>query len=282
MVNIAIRKKIAYPVFAAVLMGLIIWQYYLPETHWLGKDKEFWYTTVYLALVVGMGIPVLVKWRHSRYFTVRTISCMLTQLFFGYLLIYFLLPYSWRGVVIAMNLYPFTAFAQNLWPLEIFGLLVPVYFGFSAVVVGWLLYTVITSLIVMPVLVLRFGRAYCSWLCACGNLAETFGDPFRTQSPKGRRSIKAEWMIVPFVLFAIAATIGIGLGLGNRDVLANDLGVLGEVRLRRGTRPGPVPAAGQPGLVPVLVPVGRPLWRAEQSRRLTHRGKPDVHGLWTM
>ena len=217
MVNIATLKKIVYPVFSAVLIGLMIWQYYSPETHWLGKDKEFWYSTVYLALVLGVGIPVLVKWRRSRYFTVRTISCMVTQLFFGYLFIYFLLPYSWRGAVIAMNQYPFTAFAQNFWPLEIYGLLIPVYFGFSAVVVAWLLYTVITSLILMPILVLRFGRAYCSWFCACGNLAETFGDSFRTQSPKGRSAVTAEWIIVPFVLFAIAATVGIGFGLGNRD-----------------------------------------------------------------
>ena len=217
MVDKALAKKIAFPILAIALMAVIVWEYYVPEQHWLGHDKDFWYASAYLALVLGMGIPTLIRWRRSRYFTIRTISNMVTQAFFGFLLVYYILPFNWRGVVIDMNLLPFTAFAQNLWPLEIYGLITFVYFGFIPVVVGWMIYVIATSLIIMPLLVMRYGRAYCSWLCACGNLAETLGDPFRTQSPKGERAVKFEWMIVPFVLFAIAATIGIGAHLGKQD-----------------------------------------------------------------
>ncbi len=112
----------------------------------------------------------------------------------------------------------FGAFAQNFWPLEIWGLIVPRYFGWQPVVVGWFAYVVVTSLVVMPVLVLRFGRAYCSWFCACGNLAETAGDPFRTQAPKGPKSWLLEYVIIIFVVFAVAATISLSFGLGNQDL----------------------------------------------------------------
>jgi ferredoxin-type protein NapH len=215
-------KKVAYLILAAAIAAFYLWQHERPDPTWLGRDKDFWYETLYLAFVLGMGVPVLVKWRRSRYFTVRTISCMAVQLLWGYLIIYFILPLDWRGVVFGGKLVSdFTPFAQNWWPLEIWGLAIPRYFGFLTIVSAWFAYTLITSLIIMPVLVLRFGRAYCSWFCACGNLAETAGDPFRTQSPKGPRSAYSEWMIVPFVLFALAATVGLAFGLGSDAVWAN-------------------------------------------------------------
>ncbi len=185
---------------------------------WLGRDKDFWYETLYLAFVLGMGIPVLLKWRRSRYFTVRTISCMVTQLLFGWAVMYFLLPMRLTGVSLSGQWYPFTVFAQTLWPLEIYGLIIPRYFGWQPIVTAWFVYALVAGLILMPVLVLRFGRAYCSWMCACGNLAETAGDPFRTQSPKGRRASLFEYMLVPFVLFAFAATLGLALKLGHQTV----------------------------------------------------------------
>jgi polyferredoxin len=221
MVKGALIKKIVYPLLAAGLITFFFWQHGRPDPMWLGKDKEFWYEALYLAFVLGMGLPVLIRWRHSRYFTIRTLSCMAVQLLWGFLIIYYLLPFNWRGVVIEGNLLPFTAFAQNLWPLEIYGLIVPRYFGFIPVVTGWFAYVVITSLILMPILVLRFGRAYCSWFCACGNLAETAGDPFRTQAPKGPRAVLAEWGIALFVIFAVAATGALVFNLGNQTLWQN-------------------------------------------------------------
>jgi ferredoxin-type protein NapH len=214
----ALAKKIAYPLLAAGLFAFFFWQHYRPDPMWFGRDKDFWYETIYVAFVVGMGVPVLIKWRRSRYFAVRTVSCMVTQILWGWLVIYYLLPMAVAGIELSGHWYPFTAFAQNLWPLEIYGLVVPRYFGWQPVVIGWFVYVLAASLILMPVLVLRFGRAYCSWFCACGNLAETAGDPFRTQSPKGTRWVRFEWGIGAFVLFAIVATIGLGLNRGNQSV----------------------------------------------------------------
>ncbi len=220
----ALIKQIAYPLLAAALIAFFFWQHYRDDPKWLGRDKEFWYETLYLAFVLGLGVPVLIKWRHSRYFTIRTLSCMASQLLWGWLILYFLLPMAAAGVYLSDQWFPFTAFAQNLWPLEIYGLVVPRYFGWSPVVIGWFTYVVVAGLIIMPLLVLRFGRAYCSWFCSCGNLAETAGDPFRTQSPKGTRWARVEWGISLFVLFAIAATVGLAFNWGNQSVWENGWG----------------------------------------------------------
>jgi polyferredoxin len=48
-------------------------------------------------------------------------------------------------------------------------------------------------------------------------LAETFGDPFRTQSPKGPKSSYFEWILVPMVLFAVLATISVIFGWGRTE-----------------------------------------------------------------
>jgi polyferredoxin len=214
----ALAKKIGYPILAAALIAFFFWQERRTDPMWLGRDKSFWYETLYLAFVLGMGVPVLIKWRRSRYFTIRTISCMASQLVWGYLVIYFILPLSWTTVTYPGGRSSLTPFAQNLWPLEIYGLVVPRYFGFPPVVAGWFVYVVATSLVLMPVLVLRFGRAYCSWFCACGNLAETAGDPFRTQAPKGTRWVRFEWVISAFVLFAILATVFLAFNLPGQKV----------------------------------------------------------------
>src|SRR5512135_1597012 len=120
----AVVKKIAYPVLAVGIVAFYFWQKDRPDPTWLGRDKEFWYETLYLAFVLAMGVPVLIKWRRSRYFSVRTVSCMVTQLLWGYLILYVLLPRRWAGVGEGANWVPFTAFVQNLWPLEIYGLVV--------------------------------------------------------------------------------------------------------------------------------------------------------------
>lgn len=61
---------------------------------------------------------------------------------------------------------------------------------------------------------LFFGkRWYCSWVCGCGGLAETLGDPFRQLSDKSLRSWKVErWMIHSVLVFAVVMT---GITLAN-------------------------------------------------------------------
>jgi polyferredoxin len=50
-------------------------------------------------------------------------------------------------------------------------------------------------------------RWYCSWVCGCGGLAETLGDPFRHLSNKSIGAWKLErWMVHSVLLFSIVMT----------------------------------------------------------------------------
>jgi hypothetical protein len=52
-------------------------------------------------------------------------------------------------------------------------------------------------------------RWYCSWVCGCGGLAETAGDPFRHLSDSTQKSWKIErWMIHSVLVFSFVTTIG--------------------------------------------------------------------------
>lgn len=65
--------------------------------------------------------------------------------------------------------------------------------------------------IVSPILTYRYGkRWYCSWVCGCGALAETAGDPFRQLSSKKISVWKLErWMIHVVLVFIFLTTIAL-------------------------------------------------------------------------
>ena len=63
------------------------------------------------------------------------------------------------------------------------------------------------TFIAIPILTYFFGkRWYCSWVCGCGGLAETLGDPFRQLSDKSLRAWKFERYSVHLVLVFVAIT----------------------------------------------------------------------------
>ncbi|MEL6183810.1 MAG: 4Fe-4S binding protein, partial [Myxococcota bacterium] len=76
------------------------------------------------------------------------------------------------------------------------------------------LYTTIMSLVVMPILAIFTGkRWYCSWVCGCGGLANTFGDPWRHLTSSSTRSWRFEQVTIHTVMFvALASTLVIVLG----------------------------------------------------------------------
>ena len=45
----AVIKKIAYPLLAVLLAAFLWWQHARPDPMWPGRDKDFWYETLYLA-----------------------------------------------------------------------------------------------------------------------------------------------------------------------------------------------------------------------------------------
>ncbi|HYZ84707.1 MAG TPA: 4Fe-4S dicluster-binding protein, partial [Bryobacteraceae bacterium] len=88
------------------------------------------------------------------------------------------------------------------WPLFFY-----TFFGNPADI--WVIWGVLLSFVLIPVLVLFHGKRYCSWICGCGGLAETLGDRWRHLAPKGKTAIKWERMNAVVLVAAAMITIGV-------------------------------------------------------------------------
>jgi polyferredoxin len=74
---------------------------------------------------------------------------------------------------------------------------------------------VLLSFGVIPILAVFHGKRYCSWICGCGGLAETLGDRWRHLAPKGKTSIRWEFMNTVVLVAAVAVTAAVLL----RDIV---------------------------------------------------------------
>jgi ferredoxin-type protein NapH len=164
-------------------------------------SKWFLYGILYCTAMIVMGIRMYIKYRHNKYQIVRTTSVLFFQIIFAFLLVEILPLFGLPGRDLknAMPLdYTF------LYDYNIKELLAAGQFGLFLIVWGILL-----SIIVVPTLVYFYGkRWYCSWVCGCGGLAETLGDPYRQLSSKKMKAWKFErWIIHGVLVFAVILTI---------------------------------------------------------------------------
>lgn len=175
-----------------------------PLAHALsGQDANQWflYGTAYTLAVLVFGTRMLMKYRHNRYQQIRTVSVMFFQLGFA-----FLLP----NVLKAFHQPEF--YFTYFWPLK------PEYMWPAGSGMGWILdsgrlgafmilWGAVLSFVATPVLTYFYGkRWYCSWVCGCGGLAETLGDPFRQLSNKSTRAWRLERVIIYSVLGLVVLT----------------------------------------------------------------------------
>lgn len=168
-----------------------------------GKDADQWflYGLFYTLAVLIMGVRMLVKYRHNRYQFVRTISVMFFQLGFAFLVPSFLELMNQPGFYFTYfwPLRPYSLYPddlQSLWSHP---------GGIGVLLVFW---GVIMTFVATPILTFFFGkRWYCSWVCGCGGLAETLGDPFRQLSDKSMSAWKLErWMVHSVLVFVTVTT----------------------------------------------------------------------------
>lgn len=167
-------------------------------------SKWFLYGLLYTISMTVMGVRMLIKYRHNRYQIVRTITVVLFQIIFAFLLVEILPAFGLPGKDL-----------KNAWPLDYYflfewnvqDLLADGHFGKFVFVWG-----VVLSLIIVPIMVYFFGkRWYCSWVCGCGGLAETLGDPYRQLSNKKMWTWKLErWLVHGVLVFAIIMTVFTG------------------------------------------------------------------------
>ncbi len=195
-----------------------IFLYYYPEymTNWvmtvdpismLLKGSEagrfFLYGFIYTIAILVMGIRMMINYRHSNYHIIRTISVMFFQTCFA-----FLIP----EILLRLNK-PYFDF-KNIWPLDydfFFDNELNTLIDGGSLGIFMLGWGIALIIIAVPVFVYFFGkRWYCSWVCGCGGLAETLGDPFRQLSNKSLKAWKVErWMIHLVLVFAVIMTAGV-------------------------------------------------------------------------
>lgn len=166
-----------------------------PASQW------FLYGFMYTLVVLVMGIRMLIKYRKSPYQKIRTVSVIFFQTAFA-----FLIP----EILVRFNM-PWYDF-KNIWPLNysfFFDYNLDQLISSGSLGIFMLVWGIVLILIAVPVLTYFYGkRWYCSWVCGCGGLAETLGDPFRHLSDKSIKSWKYERYIVHGVLvFALIMTI---------------------------------------------------------------------------
>lgn len=212
-------------IFAIIFTGFYVLLYWFPEYLGQGQNGEtntglvamfdplsqflkkqpasqwFVYGVLYTVAILAMGYKFIWKYRHNRYQIWRTISVMFFQLGFAFLIPEILLRFN----------QPYMDF-KNMWPLN--------YYFFEswhikqlttsgAVGLFMLAFGVGMIFIGSPILTYFYGkRWYCSWVCGCGGLAETAGDPFRHLSDKSLKAWRVErWLVHGVLVFIVVTTV---------------------------------------------------------------------------
>ncbi len=176
------------------------------------RPWSFWYTVMYTGLMTLFGIQALKRWgldRKDKYQIWRYISLLSFQWIFFFIIPEFLfqwaIEYQWVGQQLASD----PSFADQGW--RSYGLVYawPLFFYtfFYNPHQIWVIWGILLTFVVIPIFVIFNGKRYCSWVCGCGGLAETFGDRWRHLAPKGKKSISWEWMNSIVLIFAAVVTV---------------------------------------------------------------------------
>lgn len=161
-------------------------------------DHWFVYGSLYTFGVLIMGYKFIMKYRHNRYQIIRTFSVMFFQLVFAFLLPSFLKMMNEPEYYFT---YFFPLKTDTLKPDGISWVLQSSSRGWGVYFLG---FSAVMTFIATPILTYFFGkRWYCSWVCGCGGLAETVGDPFRHLSDKRLIAWKLERWVIHSVLVAV-------------------------------------------------------------------------------
>ena len=171
----------------------------------LGVSTSQWflYGVLYTGSILVFGVRTAMRYRHNRYQLVRTGSVMFFQTVFAWYLPQLLVRFG----------QPYMEF-NGVWPLK-YDYLWPEKAAIGGQYLGAgsfgtiLLVFAVALVIATPILTYYFGkRWYCSWVCGCGGLAETLGDPWRQLSDKSTRAWKIEKVMIYSVLGLVLLVTG--------------------------------------------------------------------------
>jgi NosR/NirI family transcriptional regulator, nitrous oxide reductase regulator len=179
-----------------------------------GRPPSFWYTVLYTVLMTVFGIQALKRWgldRKDKFQIWRYVSLLSFQWIFFFLVPEFLfewaIKYQWVGARLASD----PQFAGQAWRsygiVYAWPLFFYTFFGDPSRI--WIVWGLVLAFGIIPVFVLWNGKRYCSWICGCGGLAETFGDRWRHLAPKGKAAKR--WEAMNLVVLAAAAVVTVAM-----------------------------------------------------------------------
>jgi len=157
------------------------------------------YGLLYTCAVSAGGLFVLGRYLHNRYQVARTLVVIGVQASFGF------------SVPVLLKLFAQPEYYLSyFWPLKIDAFYPDNILRDPAPFVLW---SFLGSLLLVPLMGIFFGkRWYCSWVCGCGGLANTAGEPFRHLSQKGEAAWRFEQASIYTVLgLAVVTTVLVGL-----------------------------------------------------------------------
>lgn len=175
-----------------------------------GQPASQWfvYGTFYTLAIITFGVKFFWKYRHSRYEKIRTISVVFFQTAFAFLIPEFMARLN--GDLASLPYYDL----KNIWPLNYSNFeqyRVDGFIGSGNIGILLLIFGVVSIFVITPILTYKYGkRWYCSWVCGCGGLAETAGDPFRHLSDKSQFAWKVErWVVHSVLVFVTLMTTAV-------------------------------------------------------------------------
>ena len=164
-------------------------------------SQWFLYGFLYCMIMVVMALRMYIKYRDNKYQVMRTTSVLFFQIVFA-----FLIP----EIMTSLNMpgYDF----KNAFPLDydfFFDWNLDDLRNSGSIGLFILIWGIVLTSVIVPVMVYFFGkRWYCSWVCGCGGLAETLGDPYRQHSDKSLQAWKLErWLIHSVLIFSLVMTL---------------------------------------------------------------------------
>ena len=166
-------------------------------------DRWFLYGVLYSFVMLAMGVRMWMKYRHNRYEKLRTLSVLFFQFVFAWTLPNLLV--KWGQPYMELNgVWPLKQ--DYLWPTKVSEL----WNGDASLGPVMIVWAGLIALVGTPVLTYFYGkRWYCSWVCGCGGLAETLGDPWRQLSDKSERALKIEHITIYSVLGIVLLVTGV-------------------------------------------------------------------------
>ncbi|WP_412559933.1 4Fe-4S binding protein [Winogradskyella sp. MIT101101] len=171
-------------------------------------SQWFVYGVFYTIAILVFGYKFLLKYRHNRYERLRTYSVMFFQLSFAFLIPEFMSRLNSESF--SLPYYDL----KNIWPLNYYNFeqyRVDSMIDAGDIGLAMLIFGILSIFVITPILTYKYGkRWYCSWVCGCGGLAETAGDPFRHLSDKRQFAWKIErWVVHSVVVFVVLMTTAV-------------------------------------------------------------------------